>query len=39
MHGGDEDAYGVSAGNLKERDHLEDLCADGRIILNYILRT
>jgi len=24
--------------NLKERDHLEDLCTDGRIILELIIR-
>jgi hypothetical protein len=26
-------AYGVLEGNLRERDHLEDLGADGTIIL------
>jgi len=25
-------------GNLKERDHLEDLCLYGRIILEWVLR-
>jgi len=25
-------------GNPRERDHLEDLCVDGRIILRWILR-
>jgi hypothetical protein len=29
---------GLSDGNLRERDHLEDLGADGRIILKYIFK-
>ena len=31
-------AYGVLVGNLRERDHLEDLGADERIILNLIFK-
>jgi hypothetical protein len=29
---------GVLRGNLKEKDHLEDASADGRIILRWIFR-
>jgi hypothetical protein len=29
---------GFRWGNLKERNHVEDPCADGRIILRWILR-
>jgi len=42
--GGACSAYGVEAyvgfrwGNLRERDHLEDTCIDGRIILRWIFR-
>ena len=28
---------GFKWGNLKERDHLEDLCFDGRVILKWIV--
>ena len=31
-------AYGVLDGNLWERDHLEDLGTDGRIILKLIFK-
>ena len=31
-------AYRVLVGNLREEDHLEDLGADGRIILKVSLR-
>jgi hypothetical protein len=31
-------AYRVLAGNLRERDHLEDPGVDGRIILRWIFR-
>jgi hypothetical protein len=31
-------AYGVLVGNLRERDHLEDLGADERIILKLIFK-
>jgi len=31
-------AYGVLVGNLRERDHLEELGADGRIILKLIFK-
>ena len=31
-------AYGVPVQNLKERDHLEDLGADGKVILQRILK-
>ena len=30
--------YGVLVGDLRERDHLEDLGADGRIILKLIFK-
>jgi len=29
---------GFWCGNLNERDHLEDACLDGRIILRWIFR-
>jgi hypothetical protein len=38
MHGRDKNANKTSFGNLKDRDHLEDLGVDGRIILKVILR-
>jgi hypothetical protein len=31
-------AYEVWWGNLRDRDHLEDLGVGGRIILNYIFK-
>ena len=31
-------SYSVSVGNMRERDHLEDLGVDGRIILKWILK-
>jgi hypothetical protein len=31
-------AYKRQSENLKERDHLEDLSTDGRIILKWILK-
>jgi len=31
-------AHGVLVGNLRGRDHLEDLGADGRIILKLIFK-
>jgi hypothetical protein len=31
-------SYGVLVGNLRERDHLEGLCINERIILKRILR-
>ena len=31
-------AYMVLVGNLKERDDVEDLCVDYRVILMWILR-
>jgi hypothetical protein len=30
--------YRVMVGNLRERDHLEDLGVDGRVILRWIFR-
>jgi hypothetical protein len=37
-YGGKADAYTEFwCGNLKERDHLEDVTADGRIIFKWIL--
>jgi hypothetical protein len=30
-------AYNILVGNLKERDHLEDIGVDGRVILEWIL--
>jgi hypothetical protein len=38
--GGEEKrgAYRISLGNLRARDHLEDLGVDGRIILKWILK-
>jgi hypothetical protein len=38
MHGERRSAYRVSVGYLKERDHLEELDVDGRIILEWILK-
>ena len=38
-YGGEEKcAQSFGGQNLKERDRLEDLGIDGRIILNYVLR-
>jgi hypothetical protein len=31
-------AYRVLVGNLKERDHVENLSVDGRIILKWMLQ-
>ena len=37
--GGREEAYtGFWWGNLRERDHLEDPCVDGKIILRWIFK-
>jgi hypothetical protein len=36
-HGGDENVYKIWMENLKERDHLDDLGVDGKIILEWIL--
>jgi hypothetical protein len=36
--GGTRNAYRILDGNLKERDHSEDLGVDGRTILEWILR-
>jgi len=35
--GGNEKWYKSLIENLKGKDHLEDLCGDGRLILKYIL--
>jgi hypothetical protein len=37
--GGGEVLTGFWWGKLKERDHLEELCIDGRIPLKWILKT
>jgi len=38
-YGGEERCIqGFGKGNLRERDHLEDTCVDGRIILRWIFR-
>jgi hypothetical protein len=33
MHGRDKNAYSILVGNLKGRDHLENLGLDGKIVL------
>jgi hypothetical protein len=35
--GSDENTYRSSVGNLKRRDHLEDLGVDGRILFECVL--
>ena len=37
-HGERRGAYRVPVGNLRERDHLEKLGVDGRIILEWMLK-
>ena len=37
--GDSEAAYRVLVGNLKARDHMEDLGADGKLIQKWILRS
>jgi len=37
-YGGGESRIQVLVGNLRERDHLEDLSIDGWIILRWIFR-
>jgi hypothetical protein len=37
-HGGTEIPTEILWGNLKERDYKEELCADERIILKWVLR-
>ena len=37
-YGGGRPVYRVWWGNMRERDHLEDPCVDGRIILRWIFR-
>jgi len=38
-YGGEEKSeQGLFIGNLRERDHLEDVCVDGGIILKLVLR-
>jgi hypothetical protein len=37
-YGGKREAYRILVGNLKKRDHLEDLGVDMRIILERILK-
>jgi len=39
MHGDRRRVYTFWFGNLREADHLEDLCVDGRIILKLILKS
>jgi hypothetical protein len=34
MYGGEEEEYRILVGNLKEREHLEHITVNGRIILN-----
>ena len=33
---GGREMYGVSLGNVKDRDHLEDMVVDGRIMLQLV---
>jgi len=37
-YGGKRGVYRVLVGDLKEKDHLEDLVVHGRIILEWIFR-
>jgi hypothetical protein len=37
-YGEEKSAYRVLVGNLKEKDHFEDLGVDGRVILNCIFK-
>ena len=36
--GDKRDVYKALVGNLRERDHLEELCVDGWIILKWIFK-
>jgi hypothetical protein len=36
--GEEKSEQGLSVGNLRERDYLEDVCVDGSVILKLILR-
>jgi len=36
--GGAEKCTGTFCGNLREREHLKDVCVDGSMILKLILR-